>query len=731
MIVRTRRFLIAMIVYTLGVLIVATASYWLERQRYMVDIDARLLAAASNIPSILPADYHDIARTQDAVTEKQDKENLELMSLHTRTGDLTYLYSYVMVEGMIYFTSCNYTQEDVDQDQVVTYWTSYPEGAQEYFDAMTASEPVYVTAGDRWGLFRTILIPMKSPGGQPYVAAADMDITVVQESLLTRVYSVVGISFLMLLLAIPLVIAYRRTYSEMNNELLGLNHKLQVDIDQALLLETELKEATQKANTANATKSQFLANMSHELRTPINGIVGMTDLLLDTKLSSEQREYAQLGCQSAKVLLDTVNQILDLASAETGGLTLQTSNVDMLGFFSEIALLFSTQLADKHLDLIIDLDRSIPAEVKVDSIRLRQVLINLLSNATKFTDQGDVRVSVRWQNGVLYGSVEDTGIGIPQEAQLRVFETFQQVDNTSTRRHNGTGLGLPISKQICKLMKGDLLLERSDKKGSVFSFNVEIPACSDELIDRKLVPDTVAAMVLTESKMLGAWLKSELKTCELPCRLVRNVNEAIDGIDNVNLLLVDAALGEKALSQLSEVIDHAHQQLVWLAWSGQHLPEALHGKITVLHKPLSRNGLVELCLPKSIYEGVAEAQTRLSGRVLLVDDTPINLKAMRHLLKKTGLDVDQAENGAEAIRLCREQKYDLVLMDVQMPRMDGLEATRRIRKNMAEKAPPIIGVSAHVTADSIASAHNAGMEAYLCKPVTKDVLLEKISEYLS
>ena len=600
MIVRTRRFFISMIIYTVGVVIIATASYWLERQRYMVDIDARLLAAASNIPSILPAHYHDIARTQGAVSEEQDKDHLELMSQHARTGDLTYLYSYVMNEGMIYFTSCNYTQEDVDKDQVVTYWTSYPEGAQEYFNAMTATEPVYVTAGDRWGLFRTILIPMKSPGGQPYVAAADMDITVVQASLLSRVYSVVGISFFILLLAIPLVIAYRRTYSEMNGELLELNRQLQADIDQALLLEAELKEATQKANAANATKSRFLANMSHELRTPINGVLGMNDLLLDSTLSDDQREYVQLGNQSAYVLLDTINQILDLASIEAGGLALQNERVEALRFLSDIAQLFSSQVADKRLELIMNLDRSIPAEIQMDGVRFRQVLINLISNAIKFTDQGSVSVSVHWQNGILYGQVEDSGIGIPVDAQFRIFETFQQVDNSSTRRHSGTGLGLPISRQICRLMQGDLSLERSGKQGSVFAFSVAAPACSDTLIEQKTIPDSVVALALTESEVLGAWLKSELQSCEAVCRLVGSADEAIDSLDNANLLIVDASLGVAVLRQLSEVIDHASQKLVWIAWIGQHLPESLSGKITVLYKPLTRNKLADLCLHKSV-----------------------------------------------------------------------------------------------------------------------------------
>ena len=248
---RVKRFVGAISIYTLGVILIASISYWQERQRFLAEIDMRLLAAASNIPSILPDDFHDIARNKDSISAEQDQLNLELMTQHARSGDLTYLYSYVMVDDMIYFTSCNYTQADIDNDQVVTYWTDYPEGAQEYFDAISASEPIYVTAGDRWGLFRTILMPMKSPSGLPYVAAADMDITVIERSLMRSVLAVVGMSLLLLVIVIPLILAYRRTYSEMNTELHTLNRQLQSDIDQALALEAELKKATHQANVAN------------------------------------------------------------------------------------------------------------------------------------------------------------------------------------------------------------------------------------------------------------------------------------------------------------------------------------------------------------------------------------------------------------------------------------------------------------------------------------------------
>jgi hypothetical protein len=168
---RITRFAGAILVYIVGVFLIASISYIEERDRFLTDIDQRLLAAASNIPAILPENFHDVARYDNAISDEQDRHNLELMSLHAGSGDLTYLYSYVMVDGKIYFTSCNYTKDDVKNNKVVTYWTDYPEGAPEYFEAMTAKEPIYVTAGDSWGLFRTILMPMVSPEGLPYVAA--------------------------------------------------------------------------------------------------------------------------------------------------------------------------------------------------------------------------------------------------------------------------------------------------------------------------------------------------------------------------------------------------------------------------------------------------------------------------------------------------------------------------------------------------------------------------------
>ncbi len=581
---RVKPFVAAFLFYVLGVFIIAAVNYSQERERLLADIDTRLLAAASNIPNILPSDFHDIARTPDAISKEQDQHNLELMNRHTQSGALTYLYSYVMVDGRIHFTSCNYTQEDVDNNQVVTYWTDYPEGAKEYFDAMTAEEPIFVTAGDRWGLFRTILMPMKSPGGLPYVAAADMDITLIENTLSHAIWSVVGMSVLLLIIVVPLVLAYRYTYSIMNSELKALNAKLQADIDQALILETELKQATHDANMANDIKGQFLSNMSHELRTPINGILGMNELLLDMDLTDEQVEYIGICNSSALVLLDTVTQILDVAAIESGGLTLKQTSVNSRAFFDEIISMFSAQAGAKKLDLVLMLGQDFPAEIIIDPVHLRKVLINLIGNAIKFTSTGGIKVLISWRSGYLHGMVQDSGIGIPEDSQQRIFETFQQVDNSYTREYAGTGLGLPISQQICSIMGGELSLYQSNEQGSVFKFHIEAAAKGKELVPELKLPAKGSVCVFTDSEILRNWFFSELNQPSF--KRVEDIKDASLNLHSFAYIIVDSNGSEDDLLMLANKHDLKQQHLLFLSWVGQGLSSELKNQVKLLRKPV-------------------------------------------------------------------------------------------------------------------------------------------------
>ena len=589
---RVRRFAGAISIYIFGVFVIAAVSYMQERERFLADIDTRLLSAASNIPSILPSDFHDIARSPNAISDKQDQFNLELMTRHTRSGDLTYLYSYVMVDGKIYFTACNYTEEDIKQDRVVTYWTDYPEGAQEYYDAMTSDEPIYVTAGDRWGLFRTILMPMKSPSGLPYVAAADMDITVIENSLKHAVLSVLGMSIVLLAIAVPLIFAYRHTYSEMNSELKALNKQLQSDIDQALILEAELKQATHEANRANEIKSQFLSNMSHELRTPINGITGMNQLLLDTELTDEQVEYVGLCNKSANVLLDTVNQILDVAAIEAGGITLQEETIDSQAFFDNVLGIFSAQVKEKKLDLVLSLGRDLPAEIQTDPVHLRKVLINLISNAIKFTHEGGIQVLISWREGCLHGIVQDSGQGIPEAAQLRIFETFQQADNSYAREHAGTGLGLPISQQICHMMGGRLFLYRSTEQGSIFKFQVKATATDTRPVGPLKLPAGKAVCVLSDSEVLRAWFFSELNQPSF--KALESIQQDSTSFNQYAYILLDSTVSDEDLAFLLTKLNPERQKIIYLSWVGRKLPASLKDQLHLLCKPLARSHLAAL-----------------------------------------------------------------------------------------------------------------------------------------
>ncbi len=726
---------IAMAIYFLGV--IGVTGCWLTFLQHDIigAFDRRLLAGAEALPGLLPGDFHDRALNQTSIGPKEDQRNLDNLSTHARIGGFAYLYTYVMDNGQIYFTASSYTDDDVAKGKVSHYWTPYPEGDPAYFNAMNSTEPVFVTASDRWGSFRTVLIPKQSPAGKPYVIGADMDISEINKTLWKQVPWVVTAAFLLLLFAVPLAIVMRQT-------LAAINKNLQAQLDENKKVVQELHRATEKANVANQSKGRFLANISHELRTPLNGVTGMTDFLMDTHLDSTQREYAQGIQKCSQILLETIHHVLDIASIESGNMHLTHRIIEFRDWLDQHIEIFSLPLARQHINLAIVVNQDFPQYIKTDPDQLWHVLGNLIGNAIKFTPHGGVKVSIDWQNGDLFVQVEDSGIGIPPEKQHTVFDAFAQAEDSHTRRYEGTGLGLTLARDLCKLMGGRLWLEHSSVHGSLFCFCIPTERhepdqdyCDPGHDGKKESLSTRKIAIFTDFVAIGRHIQSALQPDGYVVEQydsLGNVSEQV--LQQYHAIIVDSKLGLDSLflshNDPSGIRLPEYTLPIWLHWLGENLPEAMRPDTQRLIKPLTTKALKHVLesgrktspIKQNAAVGQASEDILSSALILIVEDNAVNQMIFKHMLAKIGIEADTSNNGLEAVLAVRKKSYDLVLMDIQMPEMDGLHATRIIKAEQGKNAPVIIGLSANATFDQIQEGKSAGMQEYLTKPVRQEVL---------
>ena len=534
-----------------------------------------------------------------------------------------------------------------------------------------------------------------------------------------------------------------------------------VDISEQKRTQQQLDQAREKAESASLAKSEFLANMSHEIRTPMNAIINMCELVLtETDISRKQYEYLNIVRSSSRSLLGIINDILDFSKIEAGKLEMEKTPLSLRELLEDISDMFRDRIQEKQLECIVDVSPAVPRTVMTDPLRLRQVLVNLLTNALKFTETGEICLSVENKANAdneteLLFSIRDTGVGIDPAVQEKLFDAFAQADGSTTRKYGGTGLGLAICKRIVLMMGGQIWVESRPGAGSTFLFTAKFQYLTDEVVRPCIAPPALKNLKVlivednaTTARIIRHFVESFGFRAEMASTADQALTLYVDNRDTVpfDLILMDILLPDMDGIAVAEKIKKDYPgtapPIVIVSARGRgktHQRARQAGFDSYLTKPVSPSRLFNTIMdifgceagrPTPKRNEFANSTPFSDACILLVEDNETNKMVATEILKSTGVDIEVAINGLEAVEAVQKKRFDAVLMDIQMPEMDGMEATRAIRDRLQMQDLLIIAMTAHAMSGDRDKCLAAGMNGYVSKPIDQQELFATLRDHI-